>query len=105
MSKERVRDYDYMRWVKTMPCLLVDVCVGCLGPVEAHHAGERGFGQKAPDDTCIPLCTAHHRAWHDGKWPFLGVSKEMRRSWAQLAIAFTRLRWNAAAGSRTGVPF
>jgi len=33
----------------------------CAGDVEADHMGARGVGQKAPDRTCAPMCSAHHR--------------------------------------------
>ncbi len=54
----------------------------CVGPVQAHHAGERGLGQRAHDRTCIPLCLKHHQAWHDSGKPFAGWTKEERAAWA-----------------------
>jgi hypothetical protein len=33
----------------------------CQGRLDPDHAGRRGYGQKAPDRTCIPLCRRHHR--------------------------------------------
>lgn len=44
-----------MAWIKTQQCI---VCGRC--PSEAAHCGDRAFSQKAPDNTCLPLCTEHH---------------------------------------------
>lgn len=87
-------DRPYVLWVKHQPCLLAG-SGGCDGPVHAHHAGERGLGQKAGDDTCVPLCMLHHKIFHDGGPPFSGASKEFRACWIRLAIAYTRLRWES----------
>ncbi len=81
----RPRDLARMAWIKTLPCAMAQMeqwrlrrehpdgdrllglwlgpfaFTGCRGVIEAHHAGEHGKGQKAPDDTCIPMCRAHHR--------------------------------------------
>lgn len=55
----RVRDVDFMAWVKTLPCAAREVGLDsaylCVGEVEADHAGRRGLGQKADDTTTIPL--------------------------------------------------
>lgn len=75
----RERDYDRMRWIKTQPCACSARAHGflpeaselwggpappdrCSGAVEAHHAGGHGYGNKAPDDTTIPMCQHHHRS-------------------------------------------
>ncbi len=39
--------------------------MSCQGNIEAHHllkpvSGHRGFGLKAHDSECIPLCRFHH---------------------------------------------
>lgn len=64
---KRPRDLVYMRLVKRLACLVAfSPAFGpCGGEVEADHAGGRGLGQKAPDSTCIPLCTQHHRDRHN----------------------------------------
>lgn len=88
----RERDIDYMLWVKTLPCLLagVDGAGPCTGVVEADHAGLRGMGQKAPDDTCIPLCSGHHLDRHACTGFFRGRPKEWKRDWRLCAIAETQ---------------
>lgn len=61
------------------------------GRIEAHHAGRRpGLGRRAHDETCIPLCTQHHRQWHDGSGPFRGWTREQRATWSDARIAETR---------------
>ena len=55
-----MKDKRYLEWIRTQPCIV------CFRPAEAHHAGERGLGQKCPDREAIPLCPGHHR--RDG-WP------------------------------------
>jgi hypothetical protein len=32
--------------------------------VDAAHIGPHGFGQKAPDTSCVPLCRTHHDEVH-----------------------------------------
>ena len=72
--RERERDTPRMLWTKAQPCCAYDLVrlldggfrlhliIGpCAGPVEADHAGRRGRGRKADDDTVIPLCVRHHR--------------------------------------------
>lgn len=79
----RERDTPRMLWVKSLPCCVSLIRMGmsvgadrvapavagdwlgpmpdaCNGPVHAHHAGEHGTGNKAPDDAVIPLCEHHH---------------------------------------------
>lgn len=92
---------DYVSWVKLQPCMAA-LAGGCGGAVEAHHAGDRGLSQKAHDETCIPLCTHHHRAWHDGGPPFSGSTQTFRTMWRNLAIGHTRLRWEAGRLRRPG---
>lgn len=88
---------EYARFVRGLPC-----CVCSRRPVEAHHAGERGLGKRAHDETCIPLCREHHAAWHDAGPPFRGMTKEQRRAWSEAAIGATGV---AYAGSLLPAPF
>jgi hypothetical protein len=88
-TRDKIRDFPYMRWVKAQRCVM-HLRDGCDGVVEAHHAGDRGFGQKAHDHTCVPLCTKHHREWHDCLGIFRGWPKDKRREFAKLHIAGTR---------------
>lgn len=107
----RPRDLAYMAWVKQHPCCLTMMegwrrslhpggaegarilglwhgplrFDGCRGEVEAHHAGEHGRGQKPPDNTCIPLCAAHHRGDDVGitryRGPFAGWPRGSVKRW------------------------
>lgn len=82
-------DQDYLGWVRARACVLAPL--GCFGRVQAHHAGtDRGMGQRAHDDTAIPLCAHHHRAWHDLGQPFRAMTKDQRRAWALEQIERTR---------------
>lgn len=64
----RVYDPEFIQWVKyTQPCSVTvewpDVDLPptpCDGPIEADHAGPRGYGQKSSDTECIALCKQHH---------------------------------------------
>lgn len=87
----RVRNPAYMAFVRSLPCALLTTHQ-CAGPIHAHHAGMRGFGQKASDDTCIPLCAFHHLAgWHDGfAQPFRSWSGGERFIWATGVVEQTR---------------
>ena len=83
---------NYVRWVRLQPCMLIGR--GCLGRIEAHHAGrDRAFGRRAHDDTCIPLCQLHHRHWHSATGPFRHMNKLDRRTWSESAIKETRERY------------
>jgi len=59
------RDSEYLRWIRTLPCILCSTwrlpTLSNRGPVEAAHVGERGLGQKCPDNQTLPLCCWHHR--------------------------------------------
>src|SRR5438552_8216787 len=56
-----VRNPAYLRFVRRHACC---VC-GKTWSVEAAHTGPHGLGQKAPDESCIPLCWKHHRTGRD----------------------------------------
>ena len=81
-------DHDYVLFVKTLPC--IGASGKCNGPVEAHHAGVHGMRQRPHDNTCIPLCTFHHRCLHDHSGPFRGFPKERIRAWSNNQISITR---------------
>jgi hypothetical protein len=58
---QRPRDFAYMSWVKSQQCAVCEkLRLINFGTIYAHHAGQRGTGQKADDRTCIPLCWRHH---------------------------------------------
>ena len=117
------RNFDYMGWVKTQACCLspdgltaaglgdrpgrpdwsnaIAAAGPCSGQVEADHAGlDRGLSQKAPDDTCIPLCSGHHRDRTEERGFFGGLDRDAKRSWRLAAILRHQMRysrWRAAA--------
>ena len=93
----RKRDFAYMKWVKTLPCLLNARQHGaCSGVVEADHAGlDSGLGQKAPDNTCIPLCSRHHRDRHAAMGMFFDRSRAWKRAWRLMAIDKTQAEYAA----------
>jgi len=84
-KKRKPRDMAYMAWIKTLRCMGA-MPHKCEGASEAHHAGVRGLGQKAPDRTCIPLCPPAHRAWHDGGDAFKGMGRVSKRAFADTII-------------------
>ena len=55
-SAKPVRDPEYRRFIKRLPC------VACLKTwwIDPAHTGPHGTGQKACDLTCIPLCRRCH---------------------------------------------
>lgn len=55
-ASKPLRDRKLLAWVRSLPCA---VC-GWRG-VESAHTGPHGIGQKASDDTAIPLCRRDHR--------------------------------------------
>jgi hypothetical protein len=82
-----VRDPAYLAFVRTLPCAAP---VACRRPSQAHHAGLRGLGQRASDDTAVPLCAQHHADWHAAAGPFRGWDRAARAAWALTVIAETR---------------
>ncbi len=94
----RERDYEFMAFVRSLPCILAGLGLlsPCSGVVEADHAGERGAGQKATDNTCIPLCKRHHWDRHNAGGFFRGGVKGWKRVWCQKAIAKTQAEYEAA---------
>jgi hypothetical protein len=113
---ERVLDPGFVAWTHTQPCVVRTVSplnfgsplwardtwfravasLACSGPVEHHHLGRRGMGQKADDDTGVPCCAAHHRAYHSHAWPFRHMDKAARREWVEAVISWTQKRAPAA---------
>ena len=86
-----------MRDVKSLPCLLAgdELAGNCSGVVEADHAGIGvGIGQKAPDNTCIPLCSGHHLDRHACTGFFRGREKSWKREWRVEMIEKTRKSLN-----------
>jgi hypothetical protein len=96
---ERERDYAYMEWVKTQPCLLrgkIDEAGRCSGGwCEADHAGERAGWRRAADRTCIPLCARHHADRHHRRYYFAGWSWEQMRSWCDQSIITMLSHWDS----------
>ena len=81
----------YLKFVRCFSCILKDLqskngkeVHSCSGILEAAHTGRHGRGQKAADETALPLCSnghrtgksAHHRL---GKkfWEYWGLSQEL----------------------------
>jgi hypothetical protein len=56
-GRKPIRDKAYLKWIRTLPCLLCRTRVG----VEAAHSGPHGISQKAPDTSALPLCFECHR--------------------------------------------
>lgn len=75
---------------------------GCDGHIEAHHAGAHGTGNKAPDDTVIPLCHKHHAqitGQPGGRGVFDGWPRGSVKAWELAAVAhYQKLysEWRAA---------
>ena len=90
----RVRDTDYMLWVKTLDCAAHGMSP-CGGVIEADHGGRRGLGQKSDDTTTYPLCTTHHRERTDFSGPFKRWSQADMRGWIAAAIEHTQALWRA----------
>ena len=86
--RRRSRRMDFMAYILFQPCVLQDASGAgkCWGRVQADHAGSRPYGQKAPDDTCIPLCTKHHRDRTDYTGYFKGWRGAQMRAWCDLRI-------------------
>lgn len=63
---KRWRDPDYLRWVRTLPCVITGV-----SGVDAHHMlgyGMHGMALKAPDWAVFPLSREEHARLHHFGW-------------------------------------
>lgn len=58
-AEKPVRDSDYRRFIKRLPCV---ACLKSWG-IDPAHTGPHGIGQKACDLKCIPLCRRCHDAF------------------------------------------
>ena len=66
---------DHLEMIRGLKCILAeDPRHKCGRRVEAAHLGARGRGQKAPDETAVPMCDSAHRtgryAFHKGEKTF-----------------------------------
>lgn len=80
--KLRVRDTEYMLWIKQQRCCARHSS-DCDGPVEADHAGRRPTGRKSGDRSCIPLCTLHHMQRGSFSGVFRTWNQAMMRAWLE----------------------
>ncbi len=85
----RKGDPVYLAFVRSLSCAAAGMGP-CSGPMEAHHAGRRGVGQKSSDRETCGLCRGHHRHLTDHTGPFKGWTREQRRLWQDAAILATR---------------
>lgn len=97
---------DYISWIKRQPCA-ARFHGDCQNGVEAHHARHRtsstsnrkpGLGQKAHDDTAVPLCTLHHRRFHDGGAPFVAMGRQGCGEWMDKVALKMRTLYASGAG-------
>ena len=79
-----MKDPAYLSWVRRQPCY---VCGST--PSEAHHRTGAGMGRKASDHDTMPLCTRHHREFHDLSGHFRGWRKMRIREWQADAVTVT----------------
>lgn len=103
-----------MLWCKTLPCMLAEFQIpfaelwhgsyidGCSGPIEAHHAGEHGLSNKAPDNTVAPLCDRHHDCLTDRMGAFAGWPKYSLKLWELAAIAHYQALYAARSSGSSG---
>jgi hypothetical protein len=94
--RRRDRDWDFMAYVLWLPCELRNVLGAgrCQGRVQADHAGQRPFGQKSQDDTCIPLCEKHHTNRTDYRGYFKNWTGVQMREWNDRVIHVTQGRYH-----------
>ena len=97
--KSAKADAKYLARVRELPCvlhkmagywLLTNHPLWCEGPIEAHHAGQRGVGQKCHDHEAIPMCRKHHRQVTDHTGYFADWSRKLRRQWHDWRIEETQ---------------
>lgn len=94
-------DEAYLSWIRRQPCAMSNHARRPHGRSEAHHATHgRGLGQRTHDHTAVPLCSLCHAAFHDGREPFLMMTRWEREVWMDEMAAKHRAayeRWMANA--------
>lgn len=91
----RVRDKEYLAWVRQQPCALKGLAIfhlrdgrECAGPIEPDHRREGvGAGQKASDRDAWPCCRRHHEDRHALTGVFKGWTKAEVRDFVGRRIA------------------
>lgn len=85
------QNLEYLEFIRSKPCILLGLWTNksplihlCSGRIEAAHTGPHGRGQKAADETALPMCTRAHRtgvdAHHRGSrlfWDIWGINREV----------------------------
>ena len=90
-----LRSEPYLAYVRKHHCCLC----GAPGPSEPHHWSHHGgvMGSKVDDYRTVPLCTEHHRYWHDhgvlpghdrvgSEWLLRRVQRELLVEWSVAAL-------------------
>lgn len=128
IRRRAVADIDpaYLDWIRTLRCIVCflsswvafvdrgdDGVVrsgvryeGALDaqcwPTEAAHVGNRGLGQKCPDQQTVPLCKVHHTEGRDAHhvlgrkfWEYHGLDRDALLSELQARYELER---NGVAG-------
>ena len=65
-AQKPVRDREYLRFIKRLPCV---ACLRTWG-IDPAHTGPHGLGQKACDLKTIPLCRRCHDEFDSGPLRF-----------------------------------
>ena len=94
-------DEAYIAWLHTIDCrvaVYMRTHQGCMGPMEAHHGGQHGLSQRAPDHTAYSLCNGHHHERHELRGFFAPISKADRRAWEDEQAAVCRAMYAEDGG-------
>lgn len=74
---KRIRDEQYLAWIRTLPCLVSTDRHSGDNPVDAHHvlpSGGGKVGSKTDDRRAVPLCRQLHEWYHsEGRAEFESV--------------------------------
>lgn len=103
MSKysERERHFDFMGWVKTLPCAVpagpwpLALTGPCEGVTEADHVAPKGTGMKGTDLAACNLCVRHHRSPGIEHLLYGKVPKGSVRAWKREVAAANLKTWEA----------
>lgn len=94
------RSPQYLAYIRLQPC------VGCVHgtPIEAHHFGPRGVGQKADDLHAVPLCVRCHAYFHShGTLPDLTRVETERDFYAAQCLLLVAWHWLTRGTVNSGV--
>jgi len=66
VKRRRITDRRYLKWIKSLGCLVAGKLDECQGPIDPDHTTPVSLG--GSDYTAVPLCRKHHDLANRRDW-------------------------------------